>query len=99
MRRPLQDHFGKIRTFMATFIHGCSLSASSLECQRTVSFCFAVGELRAARSTSFVLSKSAGMAGDDAAIFHLMYPIASFRDCGIVCHQEQRHLVLLDNVF
>src|SRR5437588_10235320 len=81
----------------ATFIHGCSRFASSLECQQGVSFCFAAGELRAAPSISFVLSKSAGMARNDAAILHLMYPIAGVCDRGIVRDQEQGHLVLVHN--
>src|SRR5438105_12516256 len=68
----------------ATFIHGCSRFAFSLECRHAVLFCFAAGESRAAPSISFVLSKSAGVAGNDAAILHLVYPVASVRDYGIV---------------
>src|SRR5205814_3212795 len=82
----------------ATFIPGCSPFASSLECQQAASFCFAAGELRAARSTSFVLPKSAGMARNDATILHLVYPIAGFRDRWIVSDQEHGHLILMDNV-
>jgi len=56
---------------------------------------FPVGELRAAQSKSFVLSKSAGMAGDDAAILHLMYPITRLSDRRIVRDEEERHLFFL----
>jgi len=38
------------------------------------------------------------MAGNDTAILHFMYPIASVRDRRVVRDQEQRHLILMDNV-
>jgi hypothetical protein len=35
------------------------------------------------------------MAGNDAAIFHLMYPIARFRDRRIMRNEEERLLIFL----
>ena len=38
------------------------------------------------------------MAGNDAAVFHLVNPIARFRDGRIVRDQEQRFLALVHEV-
>jgi hypothetical protein len=37
------------------------------------------------------------MAGNDAAVFHFMNPITSFRNRRIVRNQEKRFLILLDD--
>ena len=76
-----------------------SIKASGAFATKIGRMSFIAREIRNGERGNSHLPRAARMAGHDAAIFHLMYPIASFRDRGIVCHQEQRHLVLLDNAF